>query len=74
MAITAARFREIKMATNSLERQSRNQRLSEMPRKRAAENTEMLLPRISRIHTKMGEIRGQVFSVVSVQNSVAPSA
>ena len=35
MAITAARFREIKMATNSLERQSRNQRLSEMPRKKA---------------------------------------
>jgi len=30
----------------------------------------MLLPRIPRIHTKIGEIRGQVFSVVSVQNSV----
>jgi molybdate transport system substrate-binding protein len=30
----------------------------------------MLLPRIPRIHTKIGEIRGHVFSVVSVQNSV----
>jgi hypothetical protein len=33
--------------------------------------TEILLPRIPRIHTKIGEIRGQVFSVFSVQNSVA---
>jgi len=31
----------------------------------------MLLPRIPRIQTKIGEICGQVFSVVSVQNSVA---
>jgi hypothetical protein len=37
------------------ERQSRNQRLLEMPRKRATETTGMLLPRIPRIHPKMGE-------------------
>jgi len=38
--------------------------------KKRTENTEILLPRILRIITKIGGIP-QVFSVVSVQNSVA---
>jgi len=58
-------------ATNCLERQSRNQRHWKCHGKRHTESTEILLPRIPRIHTKIGGIRGQVFSVFSVQDSVA---
>jgi hypothetical protein len=56
------------IAPDGLARQSRRQSKAKQPRKRAPENTEIPLPRIP---TKIGEIRGQVFSVVSMHNSVA---